>query len=167
MSNAQDAYGNGGSGGPQSSTYRQWACGSGRRGYGRWSAFDLVALVLGLVVFWPIGLAIFGYKMWQQKRGGPDLQTLASGAWSRARDAFQGSGGPARGWTPSASSWTPGSGNSAFDAWKAAELARLEEERRKLDNAHREFADFMDNVRKAKDREEFDRFMNERRNRQA
>ena len=42
----------------------------------------------------------------------------------------------------------------------AAELARLEEERRKLEEAHREFAEFVENVRRAKDREEFERFMN-------
>ena len=45
--------------------------------------------------------------------------------------------------------------------------ARLEQERQKLENAHREFAEFLDNVRKSKDREEFERFMNERRNRPA
>ena len=59
------------------------------------------------------------------------------------------------------------SGNRAFDEWREAELARLEEERRKLEDAHREFAEFVENIRKAKDREEFDRFMNERRNRPA
>jgi hypothetical protein len=58
----------------------------------------------------------------------------------------------------------PPTGNRAFDEWKTAELARLEEERRKLDDAHREFAEFVENVRRAKDREEFERFMNERRN---
>ncbi len=57
------------------------------------------------------------------------------------------------------------SGNRAFDEWREAELARLEEERRKLEDAHREFAEFVENIRKAKDREEFERFMNERRNR--
>ena len=59
------------------------------------------------------------------------------------------------------------SGNRAFDEWREAELARLEEERRKLEDAHREFAEFVENIRKAKDREEFERFMNERRNRPA
>lgn len=59
------------------------------------------------------------------------------------------------------------SGNLAFDEWKKAELARLEEERRKLQDAHNEFAAFVENIRRAKDREEFERFMNERRNRQG
>lgn len=53
-------------------------------------------------------------------------------------------------------------GNVAFDEWRAAELARLEEERRKLADAEREFADHMENLRRARDREEFDRFMSAR-----
>ena len=53
-------------------------------------------------------------------------------------------------------------GNSAFDDWRTAELARLEEERRKLAAAEREFADYMEGLRRARDREEFDRFMNQR-----
>jgi hypothetical protein len=50
-------------------------------------------------------------------------------------------------------------GNRAFDEWRATELARLEEERQKLVAAEREFAEFMENLRHARDREEFQRFM--------
>lgn len=130
------------------------------RNWGSWTGFEIAAMVVGFVVFWPVGLAILGYKLWQSKMGGPDIRTVAERGWSRARGAF--SSGPAaapRNWSYNSS------GNSAFNSWKQAELARLEEERRKLDNAHREFAEFMDNVRRARDREEFERFMNERRNR--
>jgi hypothetical protein len=58
-------------------------------------------------------------------------------------------------------------GNRAFDEWRATELARLEEERKRLAAAEREFADYMENLRHAKDREEFERFMNQRRDRQG
>ena len=58
-------------------------------------------------------------------------------------------------------------GNAAFDEWRTAELARLDEERRKLDDAQREFAEYVDAIRRAKDREEFERFMAERRARPA
>lgn len=133
-----------------------WAQGyrSARRGFGRWTGFELIVMVVGFVIFWPIGLAILGYKLWQRNAGGPDLQAVLSEGWTKARDVFAG-GGPAPAY----------SGNSAFDDWRAAEIARLEEERRKLDEAKREFEDFLANIRKAKDREEFERFMNERRNR--
>ena len=50
------------------------------------------------------------------------------------------------------------SGNVAFDEYR-------EETLRKLDEEQREFRDFLDRLRAAKDRAEFDQFMNERRNR--
>ncbi len=132
----------------------------------RWTPVELIAMVLGFMVFWPIGLAILGFKYWQRKTGGADLQTVAAGAFRNARSAmgdFQ-TAAP-RNWAPQgwARGFTASTGNAAFDEWKGAELSRLEAERRRLEDAHREFADWLDTVRKAKDREEFDRFMNERR----
>ena len=58
-------------------------------------------------------------------------------------------------------------GNAAFNEWRTAELTRLDEERRKLDEAQREFSEYVDAIRRAKDREEFDKFMAERRPRPA
>ena len=164
MSTAQGTFG--GSNGARDFGPGEWASVTGRRrgcGASRWTAFEIMAMVLGFIVFWPIGLAILGYKFWQRKNGGDDLQTFATSKWREARGAMAGApwaqGGP---WAGSRFTGAT-SGNAAFDEWKAAELARLEQERRKLEEAHREFAEYMDNVRKAKDREEFDRFMNERR----
>ena len=56
-------------------------------------------------------------------------------------------------------------GNRAFDEWRDSELARLEEERRKLEEAEREFAVHIEELRRARDREEFERFMKSRHNR--
>ena len=53
-------------------------------------------------------------------------------------------------------------GNVAFDDWRKAELERLEEERRKLDEMRAEFDTYVRELRRAKDQEEFDRFMRER-----
>ena len=150
----------------------QGAYGSGQTGdfcaaRPRWTPVELVAMVLGFIVFWPIGLAVLGYKYWQSKMGGPDLQTVATGAFNTARSAMRGfpqSSGAS--WAPAgtwARGFTTATGNAAFDEWKSAELARLEAERRRLEDAHREFAEWVETVRKAKDREEFDRFMQERR----
>src|SRR5580693_75846 len=64
----------------------EWAGANWRRSGGsRWSAFEIIAMVLGFIVFWPIGLAILGYKFWQRRYGGPDLQTLATNKWQDAR----------------------------------------------------------------------------------
>ena len=55
--------------------------------------------------------------------------------------------------------WAPSSsGNRAFDDYRSETLQRLEEEQH-------EFKEFLQRLRFAKDREEFDQFMAERRNR--
>ena len=46
-------------------------------------------------------------------------------------------------------------GNTAFDSYKADTLSRLEEEQNK-------FESFLERLRDAKDKAEFDQFMNER-----
>ena len=56
-----------------------------------------------------------------------------------------------------------GSGNAAFDEYRRRELERLEEERRRLDEEAKEFAAFVEELKRAKDREEFDGFMARRR----
>jgi hypothetical protein len=148
MSSTQGAFGNG----RDPFVYGRRVCRTG----GRWTAFEIAAIVIGFIVFWPIGLGLLGYKLWHNKVGGPDLQTVAERGWAKVRGAW--SAAPSSNSRP----WYGSSGNSAFDSWRQAELARLEEERRKLEEAHREFAEFVENVRRAKDREEFERFMNER-----
>jgi hypothetical protein len=160
MSNTQGAFDNSNAGGFGGSSWSRGGAGS------RWTPVELIAMVLGFMVFWPIGLAILGYKYWQRKSGGPDLQTVATNTFNSARSAMGGFQASApRNWSrPTwAHGFTASTGNAAFDEWKRTELARLEEERRRLEDAHREFADWLDNVRKDKDREEFERFMNERR----
>jgi hypothetical protein len=59
------------------------------------------------------------------------------------------------------------SGNVAFDDYRERELKRLEEERRRLDEELREFEGFMRDLRRARDQEEFDRFMHARAARRA
>jgi hypothetical protein len=54
--------------------------------------------------------------------------------------------------------WRPSSGNHAFDEYRTETLRRLEEEQR-------EFKEFLERLRFARDKEEFDQFMAERRNR--
>jgi len=119
-----------------------------------WKAVEIAAMVFGFMVFWPIGLAVVGWKFWQKKSGYPgDLVNFVQEKWQKSSR-----------WTSySLGQGFDSSGNSPFDDWREKELARLEEERRKLAAAEQEFASFMANLRRARDREEFDRFMNERR----
>ena len=147
-----------------------WANARWRRGGSRWTAFEIIAMVLGFIVFWPIGLAVLGYKYWQGRSGGPDLKSFVSDRFEDARTMMsQNSTAQNSFWNCGSAmkrasrSYQPSTGNMAFDEWRAAELARLDEERRKLDDAQREFSEYVDELRRAKDREEFERFMTERR----
>ena len=127
-----------------------------------WKPLEIGAMVLGFIVWWPIGLAILGLKIAQKKGYAvPDLFGAASDRFSSFARGF--GSAERQPWRPFAE---PTSGNAAFDDWRKSELARLEEERRKLEAAEREFAEHMDNLRRARDREEFDRFMAGRSGRQ-
>ena len=141
------------------------------RGGRGWKPLEIGAMVAGFALYWPIGLAVVGFKFWQKKSGYPgDLFSFAREKWETATSWSLSSYGAASGGF-AARSWRSAgfgsSGNLAFDEWREGELARLEEERRKLVVAEREFTEFLETLRRARDREEFDRFMQERRMRQG
>ena len=93
----------------------------------------IAAMVLGFVFFWPVGLALLAYMIWSKR--------MFNGSCARrtrhTRHAFT------------------SSGNTAFDAYKEATLRRLEEEQDA-------FEAFLQRLREAKDKAEFDQFMDDR-----
>lgn len=115
-----------------------------------WTPATIGLMVLGFVVFWPLGLAMLAYILW-----GDRFEGLARDA----RDQWRGS--PLKGAFENMSSTAghPRTGNVAFDDYRERELKRLEEERAKLDTMRAEFDDFLRELRRARDQEEFDRFM--------
>lgn len=102
------------------------------KGKGAWIA----AMVLGFVFFWPIGLALLFYMIWSKRM----FNSSCSNRKSRKRHSH------------SVMSTT---GNSAFDAYKSDTLRRLEDEQVK-------FESFLERLREAKDKAEFDQFMDDR-----
>jgi hypothetical protein len=127
-----------------------WGCQSAA-----WKPAELLAMVLGFILFWPVGLAIVLWKVWQRKHG---YRGDLFGYLREQGDAFRSGWGFVDG-----SGGALGStGNIAFDEWREAELARLEQERRKLADAEREFSEHMAELRRARDREEFESFMRNR-----
>jgi len=124
----------------------------------------IAAMIVGFIVWWPIGLLTLAYLIGSGRMG---CGSHGAGRWQhkmermqwkmdRMRERMGGSGGGG-GW----GMWPgPSSGNSAFDEYKADTIRRLEEEQR-------EFRAFLERLRFAKDKTEFDQFMTERRNRPA
>lgn len=128
--------------------------------YGRpaWIALMVVAFIL----FWPAGLAILAFLLWSGRMGcggrawgsGADRRDRFERKMERMRERFEAWGGSAR------DRGFPSTGNRAFDEYRAETLKRLEDEAK-------DFRSFLDRLRMAKDKAEFDQFMAERRSRPA
>jgi hypothetical protein len=122
----------------------------------------LALMVLGFIVYWPIGLAILAYIIWSGRMGcGPrygDMQhwrDRAAERWERRRERWE---RHMRGWGGPHGGGLRSTGNRAFDEYREAALRKLEEEAD-------EFRAFLERLRMARDRAEFDEYMRERRNR--
>jgi hypothetical protein len=102
------------------------------RGKGAWIA----AMVLGFIFVWPVGLALLAYMIWSKR--------MFNRSSCRNRSAMQ-----------SAPWKSQSSGNSAFDAYRNETIRRLEEEQDA-------FEAFLKRLRDAKDKQEFDAFMEDR-----
>jgi Protein of unknown function (DUF2852) len=113
-------------------------------GMGAWIAL----LVLGFIIWWPLGLATLAFLIWSGRMGCWKRSEVGRWQGERMKEA-------SRWWHQ-----PPSSGNRAFDEYRAETLQRLEEEQR-------EFKEFLERLRVAKDKTEFDAFMADRRNRTA
>jgi Protein of unknown function (DUF2852) len=106
----------------------------------------VAAMIVGFIFWWPIGLMILFWGIWSRHMG---CWGHSQRRWQETADRFR---DPAAWWGPRSS------GNHAFDEYRTETLRRLEEEQR-------EFREFLERLRFAKDRAEFDQFMAERRRR--
>lgn len=104
----------------------------------------IVAMVLGFIVFWPIGLMILAYLIWSGRMGFW-RDCARRGRWyytepDKSREKRHAG---------------PTSGNHAFDEYREETLRRMEEEQEA-------FKAFLERLRQAKDKTEFDQFMADR-----
>jgi len=111
----------------------------------------IALMVLGFIFFWPAGLMILAYligsgRMACWKREYAHRWQRQQGNWHQGQGPGWFGGGGRQG----------SSGNRAFDEYRTETLRRLEEEQR-------EFKEFLDRLRFAKDKSEFDEFLAERR----
>jgi len=93
----------------------------------------IATMVVGFIFVWPIGLAILFYMIWSGR------MSCSKRGWSRNRShAMSGT-----------------TGNAAFDEYRDETLKRLEDEQSA-------FVGFLEKLRRAKDKAEFDQFMDDR-----
>ena len=113
-----------------------------------WNPVTITLMIVGFLIFWPLGFMVIGYICWGDKIR-CSLREMSSD--------FSAHAGAAK--TQSRNRSTAESGNFAFDEYRELELSRLEEERLKLDKMRDEFDAYLSELRQAKDKAEFDRFM--------
>ena len=116
--------------------------------------------VASFILFWPAGLVVLGFLIGSGRMG---CWTAHRGErWQarmeRMQQRMQARAAEWRGPRPGNYSGGPSSGNWAFDEYRAETLRRLEDEQR-------EFREFLDRLRHAKDKVEFDQFMADMRRR--
>jgi hypothetical protein len=126
----------------------------------QWGPLTIALMVLGFVVWWPLGLAMLAYILWGEMFGGSAEK--AQGFVNRTRSWAENCGPRGSRGFRSYGGFRSESGNAAFDEYRAEQLRRLEEERKRLDEEVNAFHEYMRNLRMARDREEFDRFMREK-----
>jgi hypothetical protein len=135
----------------------------------------VILMILGFMWWWPLGLLILAILIASGRVGCWHRPIFAGGGpmgcWSHGSDRWEDKmarmqekmdrvRGKMEGMRNRRDWWggPPSSGNRAFDDYRSETLKRLEDEQR-------EFKEFLERLRFAKDRGEFDQFMAERRNR--
>ena len=93
----------------------------------------IAAMVLGFIFIWPVGLALLAYMIWSKRM---------FSCRHRHHHHRRGYG----------RDFAQPTGNYALDAYREETLKRLEDE-------HSEFLNFLQKLREAKDKSEFDQFM--------
>jgi hypothetical protein len=110
----------------------------------------IALVILGFIAYWPIGLAILALGIWSRQMHFWRHRGMGRGGWSMGMERGAGRCGDRSRWESS--------GNRAFDDYRTETLKRLEDEKR-------DFAEFLDRLRFAKDKAEFDDFLADRRRR--
>ena len=111
----------------------------------------ILGMIFGFIWWWPVGLTILFFMLWSKRMGWHRGYACWGGRWHNNHSGEDAARRRATG---------PSSGNWAFDEYRAETLKRLEDEQQ-------EFRDFLERLRHAKDKAEFDQFMAERRRPQA
>lgn len=108
----------------------------------------ITLMILSFIVFWPLGLFILGYMIWSGR-----MRCWGNGKVAAYDSHARTPRGPGRWQRPM--KFAGSSGNAAFDDYREETLRRLEEEQE-------EFKAFLQRLRQARDKAEFDQFMADR-----
>lgn len=115
---------------------------------GNWSGLNVTAMILGFVLFWPVGLLIMFSNM-----SGRDVKDLPQGI----RDLWSGITGI---WNRNDSFSRPDySENDVFNEYQQTQFDRIHEIKEEIKARSRSFREFRENLKRRANEEEFNRFM--------
>jgi len=120
-------------------------CGKG----GNWSGFNIAAMVLGFVFFWPVGLVILFWIL--SGRNVRELPGSIRDQWHRMTG----------GWGNGKSFGSASSDNVVFNDFQEAQFDRIREIKEEIKSRASRFGEFRANAKRRADEEEFNRFMND------
>ena len=115
-----------------------------------WIALTIVSFI----IWWPVGLAALAFLIWSGRMG---CGCHGHTGWRERRERWREMRDEWRAMRRGGTGAMPRSGNAAFDEYRNETLKRLEDEQK-------EFTGFLDRLRQAKDKAEFDQFMSGRGN---
>ena len=124
-----------------SRAHHSWSREAGRSG--RWTTINIAAMVVGFVLFWPVGLVVLFWIY-----SGRDVQDLPGAVreqWGRMFNGTQRTSGD--------------SDNVVFNDYQQTQYDRIREIKEEIKSRARRFGEFRMDARRRADQEEFDRFM--------
>ena len=115
---------------------------------GNWSGINIAVMVMGFVLFWPVGLLILYWNI-----TGRNLKDLPGAVQKKWSAMFNGS------WSSSKGNDNMKGENSIFDEFQQTQYDRITEIKDEIKNRARSFKDFRSNAKRRADEAEFKEFM--------
>lgn len=123
---------------------RSWGpCRSGRGRRGNWSSFNIAAMVLSFVFFWPVGLLVLYWIL--TGRQVQDLPGAIKQKWQELRGGAHG--------------FSDQSSNSVFNDFQQTQYDRINEIKHEIKTRSTRFKEFRADAQRRADQEEFNSFM--------
>jgi len=111
---------------------------------GNWSAINIAAMVIGFILFWPLGLVVLYWNI--TGRDLQDLPVAAKRLWDKLMFG-------------NASFKSGESGNSVFEDFQQTQYDRIREIKDEIRDRARRFKEYRDDKKRRDDEAEFNAFM--------
>lgn len=108
----------------------------------KWNAVNVISIVVGMVVYWPVGLFLLGWVICDRQ-----VRDLPGAISERARKLA--------GWTRQHT----GTGNRVFDEYQQTQFDRIAELKAEIREREAAFRRYTDEKNRAEEKNQFDEFM--------